>query len=252
MEIAENKLRNIIKSSVNKILEAEYYPLPAQQIKNVTGISDDDELNAAIETENEEELESKIWVALKDLANGEKPSKHSYKFGDVCEMLQNKFGLVYSGPDINNEGHEFKNDEITLELFPSMFYEKQGTMNIFNMHVFKSKINIQENKKYMKKNLSKLNESNLHKIVRESINMVLNEGQSDGNPIEKWNYWCANYYPDFIQKAWADKPNMANHLQEKFSAFYDSTGPYGVMLKFYLALDSTNKKILEDYVMNNY
>lgn len=98
----------------------------------------------------------------------------------------------------------------------------------------------------------RITESDLHKIVHESINLVLNEGQSDGNPIEKWNYWCANYYPDFIQNAWADKPNMAKHLEEKFSAFYDSVGPYGVMLKFYLALDSTNKRILEDYVMNNY
>lgn len=107
---------------------------------------------------------------------------------------------------------------------------------------------MQENKNYMK-NLTK---SNLENIVRESINMVLNEGQSDGKPIEKWNYWCANYDYDFIEKAWADNPNMAKHLEEKFGAFYDSVGPYGVMLKFYLALDSTNKRILEDYVMNNY
>jgi len=112
-----------------------------------------------------------------------------------------------------------------------------------------NKINMQENKKHMKKRIT---ESDLHNIVRESINMVLNEGQSDGKPIEKWNYWCANYYPDFIQKAWADNPNMAKHLEEKFDVFYNSVGPYGVMLKFYLALDSTNKRILEDYVMNNY
>ena len=99
----------------------------------------------------------------------------------------------------------------------------------------------------------------INQIVQEAITKVinehktrLNEGQSDGNPIEKWNYWCTNYDYEFIEKAWEDDPNMARHLRNKFDAYYDSVGSYGVMVKFYLNLDDTNRKILENYVMNNY
>lgn len=99
---------------------------------------------------------------------------------------------------------------------------------------------------------SVIDSNRLRNIVRESISRVLNEGQSDGFPIEKWNYWCANYDYDFIDKVWSDNKNMAKHLSDKFDAFYNSVGPYGVMLKFYLALDSGNKRKLEEYVMNNY
>lgn len=93
---------------------------------------------------------------------------------------------------------------------------------------------------------------NLKKIINESIEKLLTEGQSDGNPIEKWNYWCTNFHHDFIEKAWADDPNMAHHLRNKFNEYYDSAGSYGVMTKFYLNLDGTNRQILEDYVMNNF
>lgn len=92
----------------------------------------------------------------------------------------------------------------------------------------------------------------LDTIISESIRKVINEGQSDGNPIEKWVYWCANYNYDFIEKAWADDPGMAKHLASKFSTYYNDVGAYGVMTKFFLNLDSTNRGILVDYVMNNY
>ena len=98
----------------------------------------------------------------------------------------------------------------------------------------------------------RLKENELRNIISESIKKVINEGQSDGNPIEKWNFWCTNFYPDFIEEAWADNPLMARHLKSKFESYYDSAGSYGVMTKFYLNLDGTNRKILEDYVMNNF
>ena len=45
---------------------------------------------------------------------------------------------------------------------------------------------------------------------------------------------------------------MARHLQNKFDAYYDAVGSYGVMTKFYLNLDGTNREILENYVLNNF
>ena len=97
----------------------------------------------------------------------------------------------------------------------------------------------------------KITQNDLRTIVSESVKKILNESMGK-SPIELWNYWCANYDYQFIQKAWADNPNLAQHLQNKFDSYYDAVGPYGVMNMFYLNLDSTNQKILEDYVLHNY
>ena len=98
----------------------------------------------------------------------------------------------------------------------------------------------------------KLTEHKLNQIVKRSIRKVLNEGQSDGNLIEKWNYWCANYDYEFIEKAWANDQLMAKHLRSKFDRDYEMVGSYGVMNMFYLDLDGENRRILEDYVINNF
>ena len=100
----------------------------------------------------------------------------------------------------------------------------------------------------------RLNEDQLRSLIKESIHriLMLKEDYSSYSPICKWNYFCANYPHDFIERVWGDDKMMARHLNEKFGAFYDSSGAYGVMLKFYFSLDSTNKKKLEDYVMNNF
>lgn len=75
---------------------------------------------------------------------------------------------------------------------------------------------------------------------------------SGNDAIDKWNYWCANYHPDFIERAWAHDKNLARHLRNKFDDYYDTVGAYGVMLKFYLNLSGNNQAILVDYVMNNF
>ena len=97
-----------------------------------------------------------------------------------------------------------------------------------------------------------LTESKLNQIVKSSIKKALNEGQSDGNLIEKWNYWCTNYDYDFLEKAWADNPIMMEHLKSKFDYYYDKVDSYGVMTMFYLNLDDKNRRILEDYVIKNF
>jgi len=79
----------------------------------------------------------------------------------------------------------------------------------------------------------------------------LNEASSL-SPIHNYVYFAYNYPSDFIEKAWANNPNIMNHLKNEFSGFYDRYGANGVMNKFYTELDSENQKILEDWIMANY
>ena len=114
---------------------------------------------------------------------------------------------------------------------------------------------------------NRLTENRLRGIIAGAVRNVLKEAAepeeeyygdydepspSGNEAINKWNYWCANYHPDFIERAWAHDKNLARHLRNKFDDYYDAVGAYGVMLKFYLNLSASNQAILADYVMNNF
>jgi hypothetical protein len=86
----------------------------------------------------------------------------------------------------------------------------------------------------------------------EPTSPIVNEGSGLGTPINKWVYFSFNYPSGFIEKVWADDPNIVQHLNEKFGAYYDKVGAVGVMNKFYVELDSENQKKLEDWVLANY
>lgn len=109
--------------------------LTAKQIKNITGIDDDDELNAAEECENQEEMESIIWNELKKISNGN-PRKNSFDFHDMKEIL-NKLGFTKYSTDEDRESHEFVNtkSDMRVVIFPDTYYVKQGKMSLRNMHV---------------------------------------------------------------------------------------------------------------------
>jgi hypothetical protein len=79
----------------------------------------------------------------------------------------------------------------------------------------------------------------------------LNEASSI-SPIHNYVYFAFNFPSDFIKKAWAEDPNIAKHLEGKFSEFYSRYGANGVMNKFYTELDGGNQKKLEDWIMANY
>lgn len=99
------------------------------QIRNVTGIEDDDELNAGVEAERHEDLEQAIVMDL-----GRYEGK-MLNFQDVCQLLKNKYGLDYVGGDDNNECHNFTNGTELVSVFPKIYYPKQGTMRLHNLHV---------------------------------------------------------------------------------------------------------------------
>lgn len=131
---------------------------------------------------------------------------------------------------------------------------KNGYKEIYSCDFERNEIWINGQKVDNNKQPTNMNitENKLNQIVKTSIKKALNEGQSDGNLIEKWNYWCTNYDYDFLEKAWADNPNMMEHLKSKFDYYYDKVGSYGAMTMFYLNLDDKNRRILEDYVINNF
>ena len=132
--ITENDLKRMVKESLERIL-SEADGLTYGQIKNVTGIEDSPELNAAVATEKHEELESQIWRSLVELADGNNPRRYGFLFKELCAMLQSKFGLKYVGADENNECHDCSDGDVTLSLCPRTFYQSQGTMNVENLHV---------------------------------------------------------------------------------------------------------------------
>ncbi len=106
----------------------ENYPTYTQ-IRNVTGIEDDDELNAGVEAERHEDLEQAIVM---DLGRYE---GHMQNFDNVCKLLKDKYGLTYMGGDDERECHVFSNDTETVYVFPKIYYPKQGTMRLRHLYV---------------------------------------------------------------------------------------------------------------------
>lgn len=62
-----------------------------------------------------------------------------------------------------------------------------------------------------------------------------------------------NYPHNFIQTVWADNPNLARHLEEKFNKFY-SNYRYGTMtfFRWFMELDGGNREKLVTWVNENY
>lgn len=98
--------------------------LTNRQIKNVTGIEDDDELNAAEMTENLEDFERSVYRAIrKELTGGQRMFDTPIKTQDLYDLL-NRFGFVFWKTDEENEAYVFRNqyNDYMLELYPTYFY----------------------------------------------------------------------------------------------------------------------------------
>jgi hypothetical protein len=89
--------------------------------------------------------------------------------------------------------------------------------------------------------------TNMAKPVKEGLNEI-----ASSSPIGKFVLFGYNYPPDFIEQVWADEPNMMNHLKEKFKYYYDKFGADAVMNRFFIELDDSNQRKLEDWIAANY
>lgn len=69
--------------------------------------------------------------------------------------------------------------------------------------------------------------------------------------VNHWVYFTFNYPMGFLEKSFGTGV-IANHLQGKFSSFYERYGANAVMPKFWSELDSGNQRKLSDFVKNNY
>lgn len=117
------------ESNLNRFAVNEDFPTHAQ-IKNVTGIYDDDMLNAAAEAERREKLEGSI---ARDLG-GYRDRKVLY-FPDVCELLKNKYGFDYERAYDEEQSHIFSNGNDELFICTEPYYPNQGKFRLRNLGV---------------------------------------------------------------------------------------------------------------------
>lgn len=72
--------------------------------------------------------------------------------------------------------------------------------------------------------------------------------------IYLWTMFGFNFPHNFVNIVF--KPHcdeyMLKHLNEKFDKAYDIAGMHGAFFYFWADLDTKNKHILEDWVMDNY
>lgn len=71
--------------------------------------------------------------------------------------------------------------------------------------------------------------------------------------IKLWTTYGFDYEYNFIRKAFASRGElMVKHLEIKFQEAYNIAGMYGAFFYFWTMLDSGNKQLLENYVMDNF
>lgn len=119
------------------------------------------------------------------------------------------------------------------------------------------------------KKIITLTESDIRRLVQESLDSVLNnrtfesddnendeipvtsyrpDGKNMDNGIKKWVYWSFNYKdPREWMNIFDGAP--ASHFYNKFMDMYKRYGSDGVMNRFFMELDSKNQENLIDYVM---
>lgn len=107
------------------------------KIRNITGITDDDELNTACMEEDADNLASNI---VKDLRN-EYGFYNIYDknvvldFNVVKDLLEQKYGMKYLGFDEDTESHSFANDNFIVEIWSKEGYPRLAQFHLQNIHV---------------------------------------------------------------------------------------------------------------------
>lgn len=134
IRLTESDLHNIITNSVRSILY-ENDLFTNNQIRNVTGISDDDELNAACEAEDKEELLGSIARDLcEEYGYSNLYDKRAvFDFGFVKSLLEEKYGMRYLGYDEESEAHSFGDGRFTIEIWSKGNYSRLAKFHFYNM-----------------------------------------------------------------------------------------------------------------------
>ena len=130
IRLTESDLHWIVRESVSKLLSeamSDGMSLSSRQVRNMTGIHDDDELNAACDSEECGDLASGI---ARDLCGhygyyGLYDKGSVFDFGFLSDLLKEKYGMEFLGYDEDDESHLFGNDRFlvtfwTMEGFPNL------------------------------------------------------------------------------------------------------------------------------------
>lgn len=138
--LTESRLRGMIHEAVKSALnEYDIDGFSNTQIRNMTGITDDDELNAACDTERKEELMSKVWRAI-DRLDSDRQGRYpiNVNFNKLCDVLGRNFGFRYDSSDIDNNSYIFVNEQgDELWLAVNWAYDRPGeTISITNMDIY--------------------------------------------------------------------------------------------------------------------
>ena len=71
--------------------------------------------------------------------------------------------------------------------------------------------------------------------------------------IKTWTMFGFNYGYGWIEEAFKSRGEiMVQHLKGKFKVAYDVAGAHGSFFYFWTMLDGENRRLLEDWVMDNY
>ena len=71
--------------------------------------------------------------------------------------------------------------------------------------------------------------------------------------IKTWTMFGFNYSSGWIEEAFKSRGEiMVDHLKGKFKVAYDVAGAHGSFFYFWAMLDGENRRLLEDWVMDNY
>ena len=71
--------------------------------------------------------------------------------------------------------------------------------------------------------------------------------------IKTWTMFGFNYSSGWIEEAFKSRGKiMVQHLKGKFKVAYDVAGAHGSFFYFWAMLDGENRRLLEDWVMDNY
>lgn len=135
IRLREYELRRIVTESLKRALNE--MDLTNNQIRNITGITDDDELNTACMEEDADSLASNIVKDLRD----EYGFYNIYDknvvldFNVVKDLLEQKYGMKYLGFNENTESHSFANDDFIVEFWSKEGYSRLARFHLQNMHV---------------------------------------------------------------------------------------------------------------------
>lgn len=215
IKLTESDIHDMVRSAINEISGNELDGFSATELRNMLGDYDDDELNAAVQSEDNEYFKDEVTKVLQKLCKSQNIYARLayFFFPEVQDALEGEFNLKYEGHE--NEGYVFDNGNFELIIYPVTFYETPGDFRIKNIQVFTS---TNESKSRNKKTI-KITESDIHKIVSETVKRLLPEAYQD-----KYEHAtdALDFYANKVHDGHVLSNDQLQHIQEIYDFLKDT------------------------------